>query len=191
MCGEQHFRTSNTWQQEQCCRSCSLKATVYETLLFAAGCARFKLVKVPALLPKHQTCMYGTCFVAGEIKLYCNRCRDDSRKKCRSCSCNICGLKTDINRIIICEECQKAFHIFCLTPRLTEIPADEWYCFNCKTNDLEIVKPGEKPFKNQYLGNPMVPVGTCWETRTQVEFVRNLLSPRFRLLLLVLNTSSL
>uniref|UniRef100_A0A8C2IDS0 E3 ubiquitin-protein ligase UHRF n=1 Tax=Cyprinus carpio TaxID=7962 RepID=A0A8C2IDS0_CYPCA len=46
---------------------------------------------------------------------------------------------------LLCDECNMAFHIYCLTPPLTAIPEDEdWYCPTCKNDSSEVVKAGEK-----------------------------------------------
>lgn len=75
----------------------------------------------------------------------CSNCGDNSRKKCRDCGCHICGGKNDPGKQVMCDECNLAFHISCLRPPLESIPeVDEWYCKDCKNDENEIVKAGEK-----------------------------------------------
>lgn len=46
---------------------------------------------------------------------------------------------------LLCDECNMAFHIYCLNPPLSTIPDDEdWYCPTCKNDTNEVVKAGEK-----------------------------------------------
>ncbi|RXN07911.1 E3 ubiquitin- ligase UHRF2 isoform X1 [Labeo rohita] len=46
---------------------------------------------------------------------------------------------------LLCDECNMAFHIYCLNPPLSAIPEDEdWYCPTCKNDSSEVVKAGEK-----------------------------------------------
>uniref|UniRef100_A0A3Q3WJM6 E3 ubiquitin-protein ligase UHRF n=1 Tax=Mola mola TaxID=94237 RepID=A0A3Q3WJM6_MOLML len=66
-------------------------------------------------------------------------------KLCRFCSCCVCGGKQDAPMQLLCDECNMAFHIYCLNPPLATIPDDEdWYCPTCKNDTSEVVKAGEK-----------------------------------------------
>lgn len=38
----------------------------------------------------------------------------------------------DDEKLILCDECNKAFHLFCLRPALYCIPAGEWLCPACQ-----------------------------------------------------------
>lgn len=55
----------------------------------------------------------------------CKLCKDDPKKNCRSCNCHICGIKQDPDKQLLCDECDMAYHIYCLNPPLTSIPEDE------------------------------------------------------------------
>ncbi|KAB1280301.1 E3 ubiquitin-protein ligase UHRF2 [Camelus dromedarius] len=75
----------------------------------------------------------------------CDSCGGDPTKKCRSCSCHICGGKQEPNMQVLCDECNMAYHIYCLNPPLDKIPEEEyWYCPSCKTDSSEVVKAGER-----------------------------------------------
>uniref|UniRef100_A0A8C2B2N0 E3 ubiquitin-protein ligase UHRF n=1 Tax=Cyprinus carpio TaxID=7962 RepID=A0A8C2B2N0_CYPCA len=75
----------------------------------------------------------------------CKHCKADPDAECRFCSCCVCGGKQDAHMQLLCDECNMAFHIYCLTPPLTAIPEDEdWYCPTCKNDSSEVVKAGEK-----------------------------------------------
>ena len=66
--------------------------------------------------------------IPGTNKPDCDHCLDNPRKKCRHCACCECGGKNDPNKQILCDECNKAYHIGCLNPPLSSIPEeDEWY----------------------------------------------------------------
>ena len=58
----------------------------------------------------------------------CDRCKDDRDKKCKSCACSVCGGKQDPDKQILCDECDMAFHLWCLDPPLTDVPDDEDWC---------------------------------------------------------------
>lgn len=75
----------------------------------------------------------------------CSNCKDLPRRKCKECGCHKCGGKEDPEKQIMCDECDMAYHIYCLSPPLEAIPdMDEWFCPLCKNDDSEIVKAGEK-----------------------------------------------
>ncbi|KAG6936507.1 ubiquitin like with PHD and ring finger domains 2 [Chelydra serpentina] len=75
----------------------------------------------------------------------CKHCRADPDTECRFCSCYLCGGKQDAHMQLLCDECNMAYHIYCLNPPLSKIPEDEdWYCPSCKNDSNEVVKAGEK-----------------------------------------------
>ncbi|XP_066503598.1 E3 ubiquitin-protein ligase UHRF1 isoform X2 [Hoplias malabaricus] len=75
----------------------------------------------------------------------CKHCRDDLKKNCRWCNCHVCGVKQDPEKQLLCDECDMAFHTYCLNPPLTSIPDDEdWYCPECRNDASEVVLAGEK-----------------------------------------------
>uniref|UniRef100_A0A8D2ZN14 E3 ubiquitin-protein ligase UHRF n=1 Tax=Scophthalmus maximus TaxID=52904 RepID=A0A8D2ZN14_SCOMX len=75
----------------------------------------------------------------------CKHCKADPETECRFCSCCVCGGKQDAHMQLLCDECNMAFHIYCLNPPLATIPDDEdWYCPTCKNDTSEVVKAGEK-----------------------------------------------
>ncbi|CAE1277588.1 UHRF1 [Acanthosepion pharaonis] len=75
----------------------------------------------------------------------CDFCKDNPRRKCRECACSVCGGKNNPEKQILCDECDLAYHIDCLKPPLSQIPeVDEWYCPECKVDDGQVVKAGER-----------------------------------------------
>uniref|UniRef100_A0A667YXI1 E3 ubiquitin-protein ligase UHRF n=1 Tax=Myripristis murdjan TaxID=586833 RepID=A0A667YXI1_9TELE len=75
----------------------------------------------------------------------CKHCKADPDAECRFCSCCVCGGKQDAHMQLLCDECNMAFHIYCLNPPLATIPDDEdWYCPTCKNDTSEVIKAGEK-----------------------------------------------
>lgn len=74
----------------------------------------------------------------------CTHCGDRPERNCRHCACCRCGSKDDPGSQLLCDECDKAFHMSCLEPPLTELPKEEhWFCPECKTDASEVVQPGE------------------------------------------------
>ena len=128
----------------------------------------------------------------------CKECHDNFRARCKFCSCCVCGKKENTDKILLCDECDKCYHLYCLKPKLTTVPEDEyWYCNDCKRDDTIIVQAGESLKKTKasskssrdwgkgmacqgrskvctivpqnHVGPiPGVPVGSTWRFRLQV-----------------------
>ena len=58
----------------------------------------------------------------------CDRCKDDREKKCKFCACSVCGGKQEPDKQILCDECDTAFHLWCLDPPLTDVPDEDDWC---------------------------------------------------------------
>lgn len=64
---------------------------------------------------------------SGKTAPNCPNCKDLPRRKCKECGCHKCGGKEDPEKQIMCDECDMAYHIYCLSPPLEAIPdTDEW-----------------------------------------------------------------
>lgn len=75
----------------------------------------------------------------------CTTCNDVETKHCKDCGCSICAGKTSPDKLIVCEECQHYYHIWCLKPPLESVPEDdEWFCPSCKRDTSEVIAPGQK-----------------------------------------------
>ena len=46
-------------------------------------------------------------------------------------SCEVCELDHDPDRIVLCEDCDRGYHLECLTPPLKQVPASQFYCNQC------------------------------------------------------------
>ncbi|KAK0099046.1 hypothetical protein PV326_008360 [Microctonus aethiopoides] len=79
-----------------------------------------------------------------KIAIICEACNDNRNEKCDECGCCVCSEKRNPHLIILCDECDKAYHITCLTPALEEVPEDDWYCPECKTDVDQVIKVGER-----------------------------------------------
>ncbi|XP_071533691.1 bromodomain adjacent to zinc finger domain protein 1A isoform X2 [Panulirus ornatus] len=60
--------------------------------------------------------------------------------------CRICRRKADAENMLLCDNCDKGHHIYCLKPKLKEIPSGDWFCDRCKPKE----KP-KSPRKNRHI----------------------------------------
>ena len=63
-----------------------------------------------------------------------------------SSSCRTCLKENNEDRIILCDHCDAAHHIYCLRPPLNEVPEGAWMCPRCVAWFKSMEKLG-KPFK--------------------------------------------
>ncbi|KAG0735647.1 hypothetical protein G6F16_008324 [Rhizopus arrhizus] len=66
--------------------------------------------------------------------------------QCIDCkSCLVCLSKTDEDKIVICNYCDRGYHTFCCNPLLEHIPEGDWYCDQCSS----MPSPPYSPTKQQ------------------------------------------
>lgn len=72
---------------------------------------------------------------------------DASEEESPSCSgsscsrsCNVCGFSGITEDMLICDECEEAFHVSCCNPSIRNMPVDEWYCQSCFKMKHKMIK---------------------------------------------------
>ncbi|KAI0346560.1 hypothetical protein BDW22DRAFT_1303490, partial [Trametopsis cervina] len=52
--------------------------------------------------------------------------------QCASCkTCEVCLKKDGDNRLLLCDHCDRGWHMDCLNPPLDNTPSGDWYCPTC------------------------------------------------------------
>ena len=49
--------------------------------------------------------------------------------------CRICRRKTDPENMLICDGCDRGYHMYCLKPKLKAVPKGDWFCYDCKPKE--------------------------------------------------------
>jgi len=72
--------------------------------------------------------------------------------------CEGCGQRNDEARLILCDECDVSFHIYCMTPPLDGVPQGNWKCKWCVTCQY---CGSNDPGKNSIWHNNFTTCGPC------------------------------
>ncbi|GAA6061785.1 hypothetical protein JCM10212_001391 [Sporobolomyces blumeae] len=86
-------------------------------------------------------------------------------------ACEICGSESDPDHIVLCDDCDKGFHLSCLSPPLRQVPNTQFYCDRClmlngadygfeegQTHSLYSFRRRADAFKRKWLENHPLPL---------------------------------
>ncbi|KAI8982573.1 hypothetical protein BDB01DRAFT_851066 [Pilobolus umbonatus] len=48
-------------------------------------------------------------------------------------TCEICHRIENEEQILLCDGCNRGYHLYCLSPALSSVPKSDWYCVHCLT----------------------------------------------------------
>ncbi|EFN82387.1 Bromodomain adjacent to zinc finger domain protein 1A [Harpegnathos saltator] len=66
--------------------------------------------------------------------------------------CRICRRRRDAENMLLCDECNKGHHLYCLKPKLNAVPEGDWFCTTCRP---PVIKPKEKTQKRKRFEDEM------------------------------------
>ncbi|KAI9310827.1 PLU-1-like protein-domain-containing protein [Dichotomocladium elegans] len=49
-------------------------------------------------------------------------------------ACEVCHCGDNENEILLCDGCDRGYHLYCLSPPLTAVPKSDWFCVKCLTS---------------------------------------------------------
>ncbi|XP_019174974.1 PREDICTED: uncharacterized protein LOC109170349 isoform X3 [Ipomoea nil] len=117
----------------------------------------------------HNFCLHKfyheRCLSRKELNCYC------SRWYCPSCLCRICLTDRDDTQIVLCDGCDRAYHIYCLQPPRTSIPKGKWFCGKCEAGIKRIrkVKKSYEKFENKLRQRARMCTGGLDEQKSKDE----------------------
>lgn len=50
--------------------------------------------------------------------------------------CEKCGSGNYPSELLLCDKCDKGYHLFCLTPILVSVPKGSWFCPTCSNHKI-------------------------------------------------------
>ncbi|KAL5704493.1 hypothetical protein ACHQM5_022916 [Ranunculus cassubicifolius] len=68
---------------------------------------------------------------------------------CPSCLCRVCLVDRDDEKIVLCDGCDNAYHIYCMEPPRSSIPEGKWFCRVCDTRLRGIRKAKKLLFEKE------------------------------------------
>lgn len=69
----------------------------------------------------------------GKVKV----CKEEEKEEVHDQICEQCrsGLHGEV--MLLCDRCNKGWHIYCLSPPLKQVPQGNWYCLDCLNSDKD------------------------------------------------------
>lgn len=67
---------------------------------------------------------------------------------CPSCLCRTCLTDKDDDKIVLCDGCDHAYHLYCMKPERTSIPKGKWFCISCSAK-LNAIRKAKMAFEKR------------------------------------------
>lgn len=58
--------------------------------------------------------------------------------------CEQCGSGERPDELLLCDECNKGFHMLCLSPIVVRVPMKLWHCPHCSADQHRVIKSMEE-----------------------------------------------
>ncbi|XP_057468969.1 PHD finger protein EHD3-like isoform X1 [Actinidia eriantha] len=119
---ENSYGLENLVQRVDRCKVCGTEVDKCERLMVCGhSFCPHKYYHVRCLKNK-QLSTYGRCWY------------------CPSCLCRSCLTDRDDDKIVLCDGCDHAYHIYCMQPPRAAIPKGKWFCRKCDEGIRKIRK---------------------------------------------------
>ena len=81
-------------------------------------------------------------------------------------TCKVCDHPETTRKMLICDQCEEAFHLSCCNPRMKKITVDEWFCHSCLKKKHKILKENS----TRKARNTSSEVNRCRNATSEGEF---------------------
>ncbi|KAG4975810.1 hypothetical protein JHK86_035284 [Glycine max] len=110
-----------------------------------------KICKMAVDGEKVKICGHSFC----PSKYYHVRCLSSKQLKsygncwyCPSCICQVCLTDKDDDKIVLCDGCDHAYHIYCMKPPQNSIPKGKWFCIKCEAG-IQAIRQARKAYESK------------------------------------------
>ncbi|XP_027094712.1 PHD finger protein EHD3-like isoform X2 [Coffea arabica] len=66
---------------------------------------------------------------------------------CPSCLCRVCLADRDDDKIVLCDGCDHAYHIYCMQPPRSTVPRGKWFCRKCDA-EIRCIRKAKRTYEN-------------------------------------------
>ncbi|XP_069738323.1 zinc finger protein neuro-d4 isoform X1 [Phaenicophaeus curvirostris] len=89
-----------------------------------SGCAEELIACADCGRAGHPSCLQFTVTMAAAVRTY--------RWQCIECkACSLCGTAENDDQLLFCDDCDRGYHMYCLSPPMAEPPEGSWSCHLC------------------------------------------------------------
>ncbi|KAK7286934.1 hypothetical protein RJT34_22301 [Clitoria ternatea] len=67
---------------------------------------------------------------------------------CPSCLCQVCLADKDDDKIVLCDGCDHAYHIYCMKPPRNSIPRGKWFCRKCDAG-IQTIRQARRAYESK------------------------------------------
>ncbi|KAL0268350.1 UNVERIFIED_CONTAM: hypothetical protein PYX00_010324 [Menopon gallinae] len=75
-------------------------------------------------------------------------------KSIMKANCQFCQSGDNEDKLLLCDGCDRGYHMYCFKPKMDTIPDGDWYCHECKnkaSGERNCIVCGKRPVKNFVL----------------------------------------
>lgn len=68
--------------------------------------------------------------------------------------CRVCRRQSDSENMLLCDNCNYGYHLYCLKPKLDSVPQGEWFCYKClkeRERELKLLNPEPEKKKKRRI----------------------------------------
>ncbi|KAK7320953.1 hypothetical protein VNO77_30941 [Canavalia gladiata] len=66
---------------------------------------------------------------------------------CPSCLCQVCLADKDDDKIVLCDGCDHAYHVYCMKPPRNSVPRGKWFCKKCDAG-IQVIRRARTAYES-------------------------------------------